>query len=61
MGRAMRKRVFGRMWTVKAHMSLRICAVLSGTSLSAIESLDSTKLVKENNVPDDTWLIRKMI
>ena len=33
-GLAMRKRVFGHMWKAKAHISLCICAVSSGPSMS---------------------------
>ena len=50
MGRAMRKRVFGHMRTAKAQISLHICAVWSGPSLSAYRIIGNYRMyqVKSN-------------
>ena len=45
------RRVFGDMRTVKGQISLRICAVWSGLSLSLTESFDATECINWKQLP----------
>ena len=52
---AMRKHVFGYMWTVKTQISLHICAVWSGSSLSTKKNQWILQNVSmESKCPDET-------
>ena len=61
MGDTMRKHVIGHVWTAKANISLRICAVWSGPSLSSNNHWILQNVCKKTKGQDETLHMCRMI